>query len=963
MRLIDTVTTALESSRRHRPSGVLRLAAVVAVCGIGVSGACKRQEDAPPSKQTPTAPSKPTIDTSNLDRVVGKKGMNVLYVSVDTTRADHLGCYGHPTVKTPNVDRFASEGVRFAWCISSAPLTLVSHSTMMTGSYQFVHGARDNGMFSLSDDNVTLAEIFLEEGYSTAAEVASIVLDPKYGMNQGFEWYGEVTPQNAGVVIPLGPQKPGEEPEVPAMSAPEVDLDRKANDITNRGIALLQECVAKDKPFFIFLHYYDPHWPHEAPEEFANQYDDPYFAEIAYWDSEFGRLLDELDRLKLAENTLVVLVSDHGEGRGQHGEYTHACFLYDTTLHVPCMLRCKGTIPEGVVVESQVRLVDMAPTVLEFVGLESRFTPQMQGVSLLPLIANPELDFNLQCYADTITPAMMYHYAPLRALRAEGWKYILAPKPELYRVSTDTLELFNLSQTEADRSFQMRQMLWDLIEDSPPPPGGQRGGVIEADADALTQLRALGYVSSVEEMGAFTSGRELDHFEPVGENPRDHTEEIEIFASALGALRMGRYELAETQFKRFLEGNPNHAVAQSSLATCYIGQERWDDAATAYRRSIELQPEAHEEYRRLGLVLGRLNRLEEAEQVFRGGIAIEGHDHKLHIHLAGLLTYLRRVDEAMEQLQEAVKLSPEEPTVHYALGVGYARQRETEKAISCMRRVIELDPKFVHARAAIIMALRVAGRIDEAIKVADEEIKSQPKEALLYYEKALCFVERGSIEDAGKLFEQIVEIAPEVADARVWLATNLANRGKQDEAIEQLKKATELDPNQQLLRMRLMAALKEQGRIDEALTVCLEVVEKWPELCEAPRAAAHLCDQLTRPGQAIEVLTKALEKCDGDPRILNDLAWRLATAPDSSLRDGARAVELARKASALASDDNPYYLDTLAAAYAEMGDFEKAVSISDRAMNVAHEVGDKNVSEEISSRRELYGKNKPYHEQ
>lgn len=930
--------------------------------GISLIGACKRQPEPPTAQKPSPAPARPKVDTTGLDRITGKKGMNVLFVSVDTTRADHMSCYGHPILKTPNVDRLAAEGVRFAWCISSAPLTLVSHSTMMTGSYQYVHGARDNGMFSLSDDNVTLAEILLDEGYTTAAEVAAVVLDAKYGLNQGFEWYGEVKSSGpegvAGVALP----KLGQEESAPAMEVPQAELERKATEITDRGIDLMRERAAGDKPFFIFLHYYDPHWPHEAPEEYRRMYDDPYYAEIAYWDHEFGRLLDEVDRLELAENTLVVLVSDHGEGRGQHGEYSHSCFLYDTTLHVPCILRCKGTIPPGLVVESQVRLVDMAPTVLEFVGLASRVTEQMQGTSLLPLLANPELDLALECYSDTLTPLLMYHYAPLRSLRAEGWKYILAPSPELYHVAEDEFEVFNRSAIDSERSFQMRQQLWDLIENSPPPPGGQRGGVIETDLDTVTQLRALGYVSSVEEMQAFTSGRELDYFDPVGENPRDHTEEMEMFASALGALRMGAFENAETHFVRFLERNPKHAIAQSSLVMCYIGQERWEEAVTACRRSIELQPDSHEEYRKLGLLLGRLRRLDEAEKAFRDGMAIEGHDFKMYMHLAGLYAHLRRHDEALDILLKGTQAFPKETMLYYALGSAYARNREMAKAIESFERVLQLDPENVHAHGAIIMSMRTDGRLDDAIAYADRALEKHPTATGLLYEKAMCLAERGETQAVGQLFARIVELEPKNIDGRVWLATNLTNQNKLDEAIAQYRAVLELDPDHVLAKMRLSAALNETGHLDEALDLLLQVTEKSPENCEAHRVAAHLCDLKHDSARAIGLLDKALQRCDGDPRILNDLAWRLATTADTKLRDGARAVELARKASALASDDNPYYLDTLAAAYAEVGDFEKAVAIADRAVNVAQETGDGQVGVEISARRAIYQAGKPYRE-
>ena len=203
---------------------------------------------------------------------IGGADFNVLLVSVDTTRADHLACYGHPDAKTPNIDRFAREGTLFKNCISSAPLTLPSHSSMLTGSYPFVHGARDNGIFTLVDDNRTLAEIFKEAGAATHAEVAAIVLNRKYGLAQGFDSYGDLTrektPRPSMSIQDFQKEVSEEaEPDVEIESEDaQPETDRKADDITAKGIELLTEKAEKNERFFIFLHYFDPHWPHEAPE-------------------------------------------------------------------------------------------------------------------------------------------------------------------------------------------------------------------------------------------------------------------------------------------------------------------------------------------------------------------------------------------------------------------------------------------------------------------------------------------------------------------------------------------------------------------------------------------------------------------------------------------------------------------------------------------------------------------------
>lgn len=927
---------------------------------------CKRasEPEAPPATTQKQIGSR--LDDPDLRRVTGRKGMNVLFVDADTTRADHLGCYGHPVVKTPHIDRFAAQGILFKTCISSAPLTLVSHSTMMTGSYQYVHGARDNGMFSLAEPNVTLAEIFKEAGYQTAAEVATVILNPKYGLNQGFDHYGHVEEE-----VPKGRMLGAEDlrlddskdlqkdlPVAPALA----ELDRKAGDITDHGIAQLRAFKGSDKPFFMWLHYYDPHWPQEAPLEFAKQYTDPYFAEIAYFDDQFGRLISELDELGMGEDTLVIFTSDHGEGRGQHGEYTHSVFLYDSTLHVPLVMRCPGTIPAGLVVESQVRLVDLADTILEFVGLKAHRSAQMQGSSLLPFVADPGLKCDLTCYADTISPKTMYNYSPLRAIRTGDWKYILAPKSELYYVREDPLEVFNRNKADSDRAMALRQEMWDLIAGSPSPPGGTGAGVITTNPQDLEQLRALGYVASVTDLAGFADGNELDNFEPSGENPHDHIESIELLSSGLGALRFGRYEDAERELKRFILDNPENCLAISSLGNAFVWQKKWTEAETAFRECVRLEPEAPDELRKLGLVLFQLRKYGEAEKVFRSAAELKPDDAAIAFQLGVALGILQRYDESLAELDKAARLIPEDAPVYFQQGAVLVQKGETDQAIAAFKKALSIEPKMIRAHAAIAIALRDKKGVDVAIRYLDEALEKLPNEPILYFQKAVCLIAKGDLRGAGKLHEKIVELNPNSSDARIVLAGGLLAQGKRKEAIVELREGVKLGPDDHRAFLRLADALEADGQLEESLKVRLETITKWPDQCEAFRAASSLAARLKDEQKAIEILQKALATCDHDPHVLNDLAWRLATSKQSQLRDGSKAVELARKASVIAEDDNPIFLDTLSAAYAEIGDFDKAIDTAQRAQQMASEHGISNVDAETTAHIELYRKEQPVRE-
>ena len=295
------------------------------------------------------------------------RDLNVLLISIDTLRADHLGCYGHPVIRTPNIDRIAAEGTLFEQCTTPAPITLPAHTSLMTGTYPFTHGVRDNARFHVHEDNVTLAEVLRDAGYVTGAQIAAYVLNREFGLDQGFDTYEDVETARRTRLAATDP----------AAS------ERKAEVVCDGACGWLREHVG-DR-FFLFVHFFDPHSAYDPPGRFAAQYKNRYLGEIGYVDEQIGRLLGVLDELDLTRRTLLILTADHGEGLGEHGEDTHAHYVYDATLSVPLIFRCAGLVPAGRRVGAQVRLVDVAPTVPAMLGLPP--LRDADGASLLPLLS------------------------------------------------------------------------------------------------------------------------------------------------------------------------------------------------------------------------------------------------------------------------------------------------------------------------------------------------------------------------------------------------------------------------------------------------------------------------------------------------------------------------------------------------------------------------------------------------
>ena len=805
----------------------------------------------------------------------GPADLNVMLISMDTTRADHLGCYGHPFIRTPNIDRLATEGATFLQCISSVPITLPSHGTMMTGTHPPVHGARDNGLFHLHADNLTLAETMREQGYTTLAQVAAYVLNREFGLNQGFDVYGDK-------------YEVAQHPEDSKRFLTYLN----AEEIRARTLETLRAYA--DKRFFFFAHFFDPHQPFMPPEKFLNQYADRYVSEIAYVDEQIGLLLAGMAELGLDRNTLIILTSDHGEGRGQHGEETHSSFVYDSTLSVPLIFHCPGLIPAGRRIDAQVRLVDIAPTILDIVGLEP--LPDAQGVSLLPLLTGARDDLGLPAYSETLFNLYNYAFSPLRSWREGGWKYIHAPTPELYQVSVDTGELINLAAREPDRVAQMRQRLRGFIEDLPVVVGA--GGSQRAmTSDNIEQLRSLGYVGGGH-VNAATDAEfsELDLFEPHGPDPKDYTDLIALIARSIGLTRS------------------DHPDAEKVVREC-IAKAPNPDAGFSWA------------YMDLAYLLTKRGEYEEALEWYRKAEKVHPDDVRTLSAIGDALQKAGRLDEAIEMHRKALKCRPIFAQTYCGMGEALAEKGEYSEAIMYLRKALEIDPGLAYAYRILGRLYARTRQIKEAIAAWEKAVELFPDEAKWRAQLASLLVTQGD-EAALDHYQELIRANPEDPKAHAGLGEVYKYLDHPEQAEESFRRALQLDPEYVAAYDALGLLLQQQGKYAEAIKVIRRGLELGPK---------HL--QMT-----------------------NNLAWLLATSPDAELRDGAEAVRLAKLSSEATKRENANFLDTLAVAYAEMGSFEQAMEVNERALKLARNTGEEALIPILESRRSLYENKQAYHE-
>ncbi|HEX5758149.1 MAG TPA: sulfatase-like hydrolase/transferase, partial [Thermoanaerobaculia bacterium] len=483
-------------------------------------------------------------------------GASVLLVTLDTVRADRLGCYGG-SAATPALDRLAREGVRFAAASTPAPLTLPAHASLLSGLLPPAHGLRNNGAGAFPAGRPTLATALAARGYRTAAFVGAFVLDRRFGLGRGFELYDDE--------VDRGP-----------ASAPSLEAERRGDVVVDRALAWLA-AEGDDRPFLLWVHLYDAHAPYAPPPPFRDRHaGDPYAGEVAFADAQVGRLLAALDRLGLAGDTVVAVAADHGEALGEHGELTHGFFLYEPTLRVPLLLRAPGNFRGGTVVETPVGLADLAPTLSGLVGggLAVEAPAGLAGRDLSAALLAGEEPEAADLYAETHYPEV-FGWSRLAALRRRETKYIAAPRPELYDLRRDPKEKTNLSGKQGGRGFAERiaEIERQAIEPAVP----------ERDAESDARLASLGY--------AVAPRRTENRAGARGADPKDRIALFRQYERAHNDLRAGRLSEATASLTQLFSADPANPIFTGELARAHREAGDLRKAIPLYRRAVEAAPE------------------------------------------------------------------------------------------------------------------------------------------------------------------------------------------------------------------------------------------------------------------------------------------------------------------------------------------------------------------------------------
>ncbi len=679
------------------------------------------------------------------------KGPNVLLITVDTLRADHLGCYGYSAASTPVIDKLAAQGFRFTKASAQVPLTLPSHYCILTGTYPFYHGVRDNSRGN-PDGPPLISEAFKNAGYRTGAFVGSALLDSRFGLNRGFDDYFDHFDVSRSGGVDFS------------------HIERPAGDVVRSAIRWIASGRGK---FFAWIHLFDPHDPYSPPEPFKTRFArSPYDGEIAYADQAIGMLVDFLKEKGLFANTDIIFTSDHGEGLGEHGEFTHGFFIYEPTIHVPLIIRVANSAPAGKAIDHLVQSVDIAPTILRLARLQAG--ADMQGKSLLGLLDESEHSGageartgNHSIYFETFYPLKEFGWSELLGIRMGKYKYIEAPRPELYDLSADPDERRNLYSSHTALVAHFKEMLRSEVAKY--AQGQRNTPATTPDPTTVELLRSLGYVG-------YVGGLKLQLASRTGSRP-DPKDKIGVYINILHALSLAN------------EG-------QSPAAARILEEVLREDPEVTSARLI------------LGIQYRKMGKLESAAQQFAHGLANEPYSALCAFNLAQVLEEQRKLDDAVTLYHRALKVDPNFSPAHTALGVIYRKHRQRTEALQEFEKALEFGPNFT-ARYNLAGIYALSGQLDQALENAREAVTLQPTLPESYNMLGSIYYLRKEMPQAEHAFLKVLDLNSRSDAALTTLAEVYAQTGRVELARETLRRALKINPNQGAAR-RFLAQLGEK---------------------------------------------------------------------------------------------------------------------------------------------------------
>jgi len=664
---------------------------------------------------------------------------NVLLITLDTTRADHLSCYGYPQDTTPAIDDLAAQSCRFSQAFATNPITLPSHASILTGTYPLYHGVRDNSTFVVPEQALTLAEVLAGRGWETVAFTGSFVLDSRFNLDQGFELYDDRV--EAGWSIDELTQR-----EQNAFGFAE----RKANMVVKSALEWLER--PRRRPFFAWLHFFDPHEPINPPEPHRSRFGEGYDCEIAFVDEQVGRFLSALKERGEYDRTLVVVVGDHGEGLLDHGEPTHSLLIFDSTMRVPLIIRRPGQ-REARVVDSVTSTVDIMPTVLDLLGIAP--PAEVQGLSLVPLMDGQEGPADRAIYMESLAGRLQCGWGELRGLRSAHEKLIHGPVPRVFRVDGDPAELHDLAGQDPNAVQRLTERLEQVIATYRNPAGSS---LAMPDTEARAKLESLGYILSSLQ----TSRGITDDLHAVAglADPIARRHLFDLHGVGMDLLRMGSYFEGIRVLESVVAGDPTNARTLTTIASAY-------------------------------LIHG--NQPDKAREMYERSLAIDPYQDEAHYFMARICMAQGDLDGAEAHCQAILDFLPGSFTALYELGRVHEARGEQELALDFYQQAHAADPSNLASVIALATLHARRNELDQTRRYLEMALALDPANPSVLYNVGIWYLETGDADEALVNLRKVVSINPADRDAHYVIGKLLAERGEYAEARRSLATARSME--------------------------------------------------------------------------------------------------------------------------------------------------------------------------
>ena len=851
---------------------------------------------------------------------------NVLLISMDTTRADHLSCYGYNRKTTPNIDALAAEGILCEKATSTAPLTLPAHGSIMTGTIPPYHGVHDNLDYQLSEDNLTLAEILKKQGFATGAAISSFVLDSMFNLNQGFDTYNDRFEQK--------------------YSLGTFD-ERKGDETTQVTIQWLDE--HKDSPFFYFLHYYDPHSTYVPPEPFAKEYpDDLYAGEIAFTDHCIGKVIDKLKELDLYDSTLIIVVGDHGEMLGEHGEMTHAYYIYESAIKVPLIFKVPGR-RRAKTIESNVGIIDIVPTVCSLLGIDP--PNDLAGIDLSPFFKKGQPPAERGLYCESLYPTM-YNANSLLGIVEGRYKYIQTTRPELYDLKKDPRESINLVTTQPHRARILQEKLSHILESQVRQSDGESG--VNLDAEAIKRLESLGYIA-----GNIT---EDFSFDQTKDDPKDvlsfHLRNVDVAF----LIAQERYSEAESLLNEMVAQRPGFSGIYVKLGELATMRKDFVGVVSHLKEALRLRRDRFEIHNNLALALIHLDKFDEAVEHFQKALILRpGHPQVLS-NIAQIRLRQDKIDESIEYSRATLEVDPYMADGHYNLGMALAKNDDFKGAIASYRKSLEIEPNRTSVLNYLGKALFMIEDYHEAINEWNKSLEFKPAQLELHDDIALALINMGKVDEAISEYGKSLEIEPDRVRTLNAIGAAQVSAKRYDDAVTAYMRSLKIKSGQPVINKIVADILYKQGKLAEAVDYYKAALKLKHDMPPAHNSLAEVYIGLGDLDKAVEHWRQALELNPDWIDVLNNLAWMSSVYKNKDFHNPAEAVRLARRACELTNYKATDSLDTLSVAYATTGKFTEAVETAEKAVDIADSEDNKELANDIRKRLELFKASKAYYE-